>query len=458
MLFVASLSLATTAWAQGRDRTPTRARPPHEHLAQLAAKARATVVHVRGSLSAKARAGARTQQSYSVGSGFFIDAAGSVVTNEHVVRGSRDLRVRLDDGREFPVCVVGIDEQADIALLALIKPNNVAPLAHLSLADSDKAEAGQTVVAIGSPFGFAHSVTAGIVSATERVVESEGDRMEGDDPPYSFYIQTDASINVGNSGGPLIDGEGKVIGVNAAFWGGAQPASGVGFAIPINVVKLLVPQLRDKGYAPRSYLGVESQPISPALAAGLGLPNVRGALVASVDAGSAAAQAGVEVGDVVTSFGSHPLATRDDFRIFAELTVPGSRVKLGLLRAGRPIEREVVTRAGPTAKPPPPRHAEDCRGMTPEPDVSIGFEVKALPPARAGTVPGKRGVYVSAISGGGARDANIEVGDIVLRVGNHAIATPEDFSKRVTEWKRDLPIPLLIQTRSRGYWTALPAR
>ena len=431
-----------------------------EPMAQLAEKIRSAVVHVRGVLppsnTDRARAGARVPQTFSVGSGFLIDASGDIVTNEHVVRGAQDLRVRLYDGREFSVCVAGQDEQADIALLKVVAQPTAA-LPHLPLGDSDKAHAGQAVLAIGSPFGFSHSVTAGIVSATERVVESEGERSEnGEAPPYSFYIQTDASINVGNSGGPLVDSDGTVIGVNAAFWGGSQPASGVGFAIPINVVKLLLPQLREKGSAPRSYLGVESQPVSPALAAGLGLPNGRGALLAGIEAGGAAEAAGFQVGDVVTSFGSHPLATRDDFRIFAELTVPGTKVKVGLLRLGKPIERDVVTRPAPKSNPS--RHIEDCRAVPVETVFSIGLEVRALPPARAAGLPDKRGINVVRVTGGAARDANLEVGDIILRVGSHPVTTPEEFTRRVGDWKRDAPLPVLVQTRTRSFWTALLPR
>jgi serine protease Do len=461
--FAVAVVLATSAPASAQP--PTRARVARasagarEPLAQLAEKIRSAVVHVRGVLppsgTERARPGARVPQTFSVGSGFLIDPGGDIVTNEHVVRGAQDLRVRLYDGREFSVCVAGQDEQADIALLKVMtKP---AAMPHLPLGDSDKAHAGQTVLAIGSPFGFSHSVTAGIVSATERVVESEGERSENADaPPYSFYIQTDASINVGNSGGPLVDSDGTVIGVNAAFWGGSQPASGVGFAIPINVVKLLLPQLREKGSAPRSYLGVESQPVSPALASGLGLPNGRGALIAGVEAGGAADAAGMQVGDVVTSFGSHPLATRDDFRIFAELTVPGTKVKVGLLRRGAPIEREVVTR--PAARSNASRHVEDCKVVPAESVFSIGLEVRALPPARAANLPDKRGINVVRVTGGAARDANLEVGDIILRVGQQPVTTPEEFTREVGAWKRDVPLPLLVQTRTRSFWTALLPR
>src|SRR5437762_3274989 len=177
------------------------------------------------------------------------------------------------------------------------------PVPILPLADSDAVRVGETAVAIGSPFGFSHSVTAGIVSAKERVID-RGDQRDdpdasGGDGAYSFFIQTDASINVGNSGGPLLDGQGGVIGINAAFWGGGQAAQGVSFAIPINIAKLLLPRLRRDGEAPRSFLGVESQPITAALAEALHLPAPRGALIAGVLPGSAAESGGLESGDVV---------------------------------------------------------------------------------------------------------------------------------------------------------------
>jgi serine protease Do len=334
----------------------------------------------------------------------------------------------------------------------------------LRLADSDKVRTGETVLAIGSPFGFAHSVTAGIVSATERVIEQGGDGGEDrEDPPYAFFIQTDASINVGNSGGPLIDDGGQVIGVNAAFWGGSQPSTGVGFAIPINVVRLLLPQLRERGAAPRSYLGVESQPVTSELALAFRLPSARGALIAGVEKGSAAEAAGLQVGDIVQTIGPHALATRDDFRIFAQLTPPGSKLKLGVLRDRKPLELMLTTRAARNA--PHPRHPADCRGLTKigpppadpaaNPITVLGFEVKDVARERAAEVPGGRAVQVSRVFGGPAREAKLEVGDILLRVGHTPVATPEDLRRSLAAWKREGPLPILVRTRTRSFWSAL---
>jgi serine protease Do len=452
---VALLGALTEAAAAEPPRP--RVAPVPAALTELADRARPAVVHVRGTLEEKGRDG-RASPAMSVGSGFLFDRSGSIVTNEHVVRGTTELRVRLYDGRELAACVVGTDAVADIALLQ-IDPGRMT-LAVLPLGNSDRVRAGEVVLAIGSPFGFAHSVTAGIVSANERVVEQDTSSAladERDEPPYAFFIQTDASINVGNSGGPLVDTTGAVIGVNAAFWGGPQPAQGVGFAIPINVVKLLLPQLRAQGAAPRSYLGVDSQPLTSELAVAFRLPGSRGAIIAGVEKGSAAEQAGIEVGDVITTWGGHALYTGADFRIFSQLTPPGTKVKVTLLREGKAMERLVTTRPGPRVSRP--RHAADCRSASAEAaGPSLGFEVRDLPRARAGEVPGGRGVQIARVYGGVAREAKLGVGDVILRVGQTPVSSADELRKRLEEWKRDLPLPLLVRTRSRAYWTALRPR
>jgi serine protease Do len=456
-LLAALCGSVTPGWAADPPRPRPPASVPHP-LADLAERARSGVVHVRGLLQERnPRAQNRGPGSpgVSVGSGFVVDRRGSVVTNEHVVRGATDVRVRLHDGREFPACVLGTDELADVAVLK-VEARDLPTV--LALGDSDKVRVGEEVVAIGSPFGFSHSVTAGIVSATERVIEPGSEQVSADEePPYSFYIQTDASINLGNSGGPLLEGSGRVIGINAAFWGGPQPAAGVGFAIPINVVKLLLPRLRDAGEAPRSFLGVESQPVTPLLGAAFGLPSLRGALVAAVEKGSPAEAGGLESGDIVTSWGDHPLATRDDFRIFSQLTAPGQKVRVGLLRDGKPLERTVTTRAAPRTGRPA-RHPWDCRSVQAAGDGSLGFEVREVARARAAELPGGRGVQVSKVTGSGAREANLRAGDIILRVGRTAVGSVEELKRRLNDWKREGPLPLLVRTRFRTFWTALPPR
>src|SRR5262245_30793436 len=265
-------------------------------FADLAERARAAVVHVRGEVVEGAAAESDTETSRtSIGTGFIIHRDGYVVTNEHVVRGVGELRIRLYDGRELPACVAGADPATDIALVK-IKPKGTLPV--LPLGDSDAVRVGEPVIAIGNPFGFNHSVTAGIVSAKERVVDRSTLREPKQQDMYSFFIQTDASINLGNSGGPLIDAGGAVIGVSAAFWAGhpLQPAQGIGFAIPINMAKTLLPRLARDGSARRSFLGVDAQPLDPALEGALKLASGRGALIASVEKGSPAEAAGLEPG------------------------------------------------------------------------------------------------------------------------------------------------------------------
>lgn len=427
------------------EHTRARGARPTLSLADLAARVRPGVVHLRATIREPRGPDGQGGEGVSVGSGFLIDPRGYVVTNEHVVRGAVDVRVRLFDGRELLGCVVGQDEATDIALLQVEAPG---PLPVLPLGDSDAVRVGETAVTVGSPFGFAHSVTAGIVSAKERVIESDSrGESKGANDSYMFFIQTDASINVGNSGGPLVDAWGAVIGVNAAYWGGPQPSNGVGFAIPVNIIKVLLPRLRDEGEAPRSYLGVDSQPITASLAAALALPSLRGALLAFVEPGSAADRAGLEVGDVVTSWNGRPIATRDDFKIYAQLTGPGTRLDVGLIRGGKANKRQLTTKAA--AREPRPRHAARCGPPARGADVGEGFEVEATPGGK---------VRVRRVTGGAAREAGLESGDTILRVGAQPVRTPADLWRLLREAPRDRPVPLLLEDAGRPYWTALPRK
>jgi serine protease Do len=459
------------------------AKKPALTLADLATRARPAVVHVRGTLlePPRGRGSAPPGSLFSVGSGFFISRDGYLITNEHVVRGSADIRVRLDDGREMVACVVGSDAPTDVALLK-VEPRGALPV--LPLADSDAVLVGQTAVAIGSPFGFAHSVTAGIVSAKERVLGPGDGAVGGDSGPgldadrpgggggggggeashYAFFIQTDASINVGNSGGPLVDSQGAAIGINAAFWGGGHSAAaqGVSFAIPINIVKLLLPRLRQTGEAPRSFLGVESQPLTAALVSALDLPTARGALIASVVSGSPAEVAGLEPGDVVVGWDGRTLTTREDFKIYAQLTPPGTRVRVKVLRDGKVNERVVTTRRADDSTRATPLHAASCRGTagvpTAPPASPHGFDAADLPTTRARGLPGGKGVEVTKVHGGPAAEAGLVARDVLLRVGRTAIRTAEDLRKALAAAPPGSPIALLVRRDGADFWTALPRR
>jgi serine protease Do len=439
------------------DQVRHRPVPTSPNLADLAERARPAVVHVRGTVSDDAPPGPDGGDGgkTSIGTGFVIHKAGFIVTNEHVVRNVVDLRVRLYDGRELPACVVGADTATDIALLKVEPP---APLPILPLGDSEAVRVGELVVAIGNPFGFNHSVTSGIVSAKERVVDRPSSHDPREPDIYSFFIQTDASINVGNSGGPLIDATGAVIGISAAFWAGhpLQPAQGIGFAIPINIAKALLPRLHDTGVAPRAVLGVDAQPIDPPLEEAMKLASSRGALIASVGKSTPAEAAGLEPGDVIVAWNGTPVATSEDLKIDAQLSIPGARVKVALIRDGRRVERDVVPRAAP-ATAPAPLHPSSCAHPRAGAGGGEDLEVQDVPSARAAGLPGGRGVAISKLADhGAAAQAGLQTGDVILRLGAVGVRTPTDFGAALATFKAGDSIPVLVRRAGFDFWTALP--
>jgi serine protease Do len=258
----------------------------------------------------------------SLGSGFIASADGYVVTNNHVVSDATEVMVRLVDQREFKARVVGTDPKTDIALIK-IDAGNLTPIAF---GDSDKAEVGEPVMAIGNPFGLDHSVTTGIVSAKERYIGSG---------PYDDFIQTDAAVNPGNSGGPLVDARGAVIGINTAIFSQSGGWAGIGFATPVNLAKDVLPQLRERGKVTRGYLGIATTPVSPEIAREVKLDTREGALVAEVQPRSPAEKAGLKPGDVIARFQGNEIHQPRDLSRRVASTPPETRVKL-----------EVVSSAG----------------------------------------------------------------------------------------------------------------
>lgn len=452
----------TVATAAAAEDPWTTLRPGADHrvwsLPDLVDRARPAVVHVRGVAPDEPDAHpAGDSERISIGTGFIINKDGTIVTNDHVVRNVSRLRVRLYDGRELPACVLGSDARTDIAVL---KIDAKEPLAVLPLGDSDQARVGETVIAIGNPFGFNNSVTAGIISAKERVVDRSAINGPTNSETYSFFIQTDASINLGNSGGPLIDSRGQVIGVSAAFWAGhpLQPAQGIGFAIPINMAKALLPRLRSTGSAPRAQLGVDAQPLDAALAVALGLGSPRGALLASVEKGSAAEEGGLEPGDVILSWGAIPIATSEDLKINAQLSIPGSRVRCSIFREGRRIERVITVRAA-TATPHSTTavHPSSCNliGTAAAASQPEELVVSELPPERSSQLPGGRGVAISEIPAqSAAADAGLRVGDVILRIGKDRIRTASDVATAVKGQPGEV-MPVLIRRAGYDFWAAL---
>jgi serine protease Do len=257
----------------------------------------------------------------SLGSGVIASADGYIVTNVHVVRGADSIVVRLADQSEFQAKVIGIDPKTDLALLKI----DASGLTAMPFGDSDKLEVGEPVMAIGNPFGLDQSVTTGIVSAKERFIGSG---------PYDDFIQTDASVNPGNSGGPLVDTRGALVGINTAIFSQTGGSVGIGFAIPVNIAKDVLRQLRQSGKVVRGYLGVAVTPVTPEARKAANLQAAKGALVAEVVPRAPAAAAGLRPGDVIVRFQGEPLQDPHDLTRRVAATPPGTTVKLDVARSG----------------------------------------------------------------------------------------------------------------------------
>ena len=274
----------------------------------------------------------QAQPFEGLGSGVIIDAAkGYVLTNNHVINQAQKISVQLNDGREFDAKLVGSDEQSDIALLQLIKPDH---LTQIAIADSDKLRVGDFAVAVGNPFGLGQTATSGIISALGR----SGLNLEG----LENFIQTDASINRGNSGGALLNLNGELIGINTAILAPGGGSIGIGFAIPSNMAKTLADQLIQFGEIKRGLLGIKGMEMSADIAKAMNLNVQRGALVSEVLPNSGSAKAGIKSGDVIVSLNGKPLNSFAELRSRIATTEPGTKVKLGLLRDGKPVDVEVT--------------------------------------------------------------------------------------------------------------------
>jgi serine protease Do len=281
--------------------------------------------------------GPRPRQRQSLGSGFVASADGYVVTNFHVVRGASEIVVRLADHSEHKARLVGSDPKTDIALLKI----EAQGLATLPFGDSDRLQVGEPVMAVGNPFGLEQTVTTGIVSAKERIIGAG---------PYDDFIQTDTSINPGNSGGPLVDARGALVGINSAIFSQSGGSVGIGFAIPVNIAKDVLPHLRETGRVTRGYLGVAVVPVSPEVSRSIGLPSPRGVVVAEVVPRSPAAAAGIREGDVIVSFQNAPIQGPSELTRRVGGTPPGTKVDLTI--AGTGGERTVSVTLGRLADEP----------------------------------------------------------------------------------------------------------
>jgi len=369
----------------------------------------------------------------SQGSGFLISADGYVLTNHHVIEGADEVVVRLHDRRELQAQVVGSDPQSDVALLKL--EGNDFPA--MRLGDSNRLRPGQWVVAIGSPFGFDRSVTAGIVSATGR---ASYDRSQ----QYVPFIQTDVAINRGNSGGPLMNIEGEVVGINSQIFSNTGGFMGVSFAIPIEVAMNAVEQLKSKGRVSRGLLGVNIQEVTRDLAQSLGLPRPGGALVSGFSDDSAAEKAGVKIGDVIVEFNGVEIARSAELPPRVGATAPGSKVKLKVFRDGR--TRELTVTIGELQDDAVAATAAPSRGEAAS-GTALGMTVEALNAEQRERLGLKsdEGVVVRRVTGMAARRAGVQPGDVVLMVGRTSVATPDAFAKAVKAVGEGRAVMLLIR-------------
>jgi serine protease Do len=380
------------------------------------------------------------------GTGFVIHKSGYVLTNSHVVEGADDIRVRLADDRELSAKLVGRDERTDIALLK-IDAGMEMPVAPLG--NSDDVQIGEWVMAIGNPFGLDHSVTVGIVSAKGRRDVRPGGSQTG----FYDFIQTDASINPGNSGGPLINTRGEVIGINTAMNAQAQ---GIGFAIPINMAKVIAPLLRQFGRAPRSWMGVYPQSVTVALMKAFNLRERKGALVSDVVPDSPAAQAGLQSGDVITDFDGHSIKRADDLMWMVATTSAGKRVPMTLIRKGVVSKVEVMLQAAPEEpeRTPPPKEGSTHKSP-------LGMTVSEITPGIARELgnPQLRGVVVMSLEASSpATEAGLERGDIIVRVGELPVVALDDYAKAVRAVPHGEMLRLLVKRDGKNSWFAFQKR
>lgn len=368
----------------------------------------------------------------SLGSGFVIDKKGFIATNNHVIENADKIKVKLKDGKEFDAEIVGRDPNTDLALIKIESPNS---LPVIELGDSNILKVGEWVVAIGSPFGLEHTVTAGIVSAKGRVIGSG---------PYDDFIQTDASINPGNSGGPLIDMAGKVVGINTAIIASGQ---GIGFAVPINMAKQIIEQLKESGEVSRGWLGVEIQPLSDEMAEYYGIKDRKGALVVKTFPDDPAYKAGIRSKDIIIELNGMTIEnSRDLTRKIAEIPV-GSTAEIKVLRGGKPKTFEVVIAKRDDKK-------IFAKGNRKEQKSELGIRVSKITPEMVQRFGLKEaeGILVLGIeTKSKGAEAGVLMGDIIKEINHQLVSTEEEFSSAIGNIKKGDAINLFIWRRTAGF-------
>ncbi|MDU0343741.1 DegQ family serine endoprotease [Bosea rubneri] len=371
------------------------------------------------------------RRSQSAGSGFVIDPSGIVVTNNHVIGDANEITVVFSDGLRLKAEVVGKDAKVDLAVLRV---KHDKPLPFVKFGDSDKIRIGDPVMAIGNPFGLGGSVSSGIVSARNR------DINQG---PYDTYIQTDAAINKGNSGGPLFNMAGEVIGINTAILSPTGGSVGIGFAVPSSLAVNVVDQLREFGETRRGWLGVRIQNVDDATAEALGLGTARGALVAGVDDKGPAKPAGLEIGDVIVKFDGKDVKDSRDLPRIVAATPVGKDVPMQVMRKGKELTKTVKLGRLEDGEKVQQASANNRPAEAAKPAVTsaLGLELSAQSEElrkRYSIKDGLKGVVITKVdSNSNAADKRILVGELVVEVGQEAVNSPEDVTKRLDTLKKE---------------------
>ncbi|MDD5225480.1 MAG: Do family serine endopeptidase [bacterium] len=371
----------------------------------------------------------------SLGSGFIISEDGYIMTNNHVIEGADEIKVILDNDKRYDAKLIGRDPKTDIALIKIEEKG----LTFAPLGNSGALQVGDWVMAIGNPFGLSHTVTAGIVSAIGRIIGSG---------PYDNFIQTDASINFGNSGGPLINMKGEVIGINSQIVAGGQ---GIGFAIPINMAKDFLPQLKEKGKVTRGYLGVLIQTLTPDLADSMDLKVREGALVSQVVSGGPADKAGVKVGDVLVEFDGKKITSHHDLPAIVAITPIGKKAKVVIIRDKK--EKEIFIEVG---------ELKDEETAQAEPGSApvnhFGIEAEELTPeiAQELGVKDRRGVVITEVTPGSqAEEVGIRQGDIIRQINRKPIQDLADYQSLMAKIGKGKSILLLIEREKQSFFVVL---
>ncbi|MDP2179307.1 DegQ family serine endoprotease [Methylicorpusculum sp.] len=382
--------------------------------------------------------GMAPREANSLGSGFVISNDGYVLTNHHVVNNADEIIVKLSDRREVPAKLIGSDARTDVALLKV----EATDLPAVVIGSPEQLQVGEWVLAIGSPFGFEQSVTAGIVSA-------KGRSLPGGN--YVPFIQTDVAINPGNSGGPLFNMDGKVVGINSQIYSRTGGFMGLSFAIPMDVVMNVVDQIKTKGKVSRGWLGVQIQDVTRELAESFGMKRPVGALVAKIVSGSPAEDAALQIGDIITEFNGTPIEMSGDLPPIVGMTPIDQKASLTLIRQGEKKTIPIKVGLLPEEESEQPAEKKEIK-----PTNRLGISVTNLTDQQREQLQViKNGVLVEMVARGPASQAGIQTGDVILRINNNIVRDVADFDKIVSQLSAGKSIAVLIQRRGNPVFLAI---